>query len=773
MKPFMSLNLTDSQSGKVAEPGELSRMLPLLRFRPGYPTKVLALFDNEIIVGSRWFRRHLEVGEFMDGTLPPSWRSSRIAPENVLNVTIIEPGSRPLSDQSWRFLIQTRAGAHRFAFNGDDGQQVFRYFQQKFPDSLIVRAGEWAHFTWRFKASLGWLVLMTLIFCIASFALRMTSSEDQPALLNTVYGFALFMWFLIAALPRVFYKTGFHSLPESGFLHSLHKLNESLWPKINDPAQLRLVGWWLKFLVVVWCCFCLFWMENQPWFNSLTDRATSTSQIYLLLYSPALFLNYWGYRMCRAARKLGRVSGVGAEILYLRAFDEDQMITLQPRSWLARFLGVLGGNSGIGGSTQAARFRSPIFLLLHLHPVRFVRMFLNKGADTSEEVITSFFSRFGKVMAAGQPDERLAPPGAERFYAENKPWQQVITEHLERAKIVIIQPGISMGLRWEIIKTFETVEPQRILLNLAGFWRYPGTYDVFLTILPDHIRAKMPPEVPYLGRPAFLYFDKDWNAHLQLISYRSPLLWLFLGDVVDLEYTLRPFVRSVNGTTTPSPRPPVRHLLHTAVAWVLIVVSYSILNLLLLIGGSGSPAYRLDQQARLRYTYPTESRDAAALDALRYVPPVEYKGKKVPYTIQIPYHWRQVELAKGTQGIDYVFGVDEPMSIIAIMGVRGRDIPNLASVTEVGLREFKRYQKKRVDQVKLIQNYAWQNWAAARFEVRLKTGEVVERLLCVYLGRRSTVYLVGTIVNNDSSVSNYGFYLSLIQETLPSIRVND
>ena len=59
MSSFISLDLNHKSAGVEDESEALRRILPVLRRQPGYPTKVLALFEDEIVVSSCWLRRSL------------------------------------------------------------------------------------------------------------------------------------------------------------------------------------------------------------------------------------------------------------------------------------------------------------------------------------------------------------------------------------------------------------------------------------------------------------------------------------------------------------------------------------------------------------------------------------------------------------------------------------------------------------------------------------------------------------------------------------------
>jgi hypothetical protein len=775
MSSFISLDLNHKSAGVEDESETLRRILPVLRRQPGYPTRVLALFEDEIVVSSCWLRRSLEVGDFAGRVPPPPWRSWRVSPEDIRGVTAVEPNRGGIyADYAWRFRVRTRAGRHLFVFPERDGELVYRYFRQRVPDSLKTRTGYWAHFTWILAALLPQLALTTLVYCLVLAGLTAFTAfigkeyyGSGVVLTSILYGLALLIFFVRAVTPYPAHASGL------GSRSRWHRLFEGALPRISNPLWLQPIGWSLKLAAVGW--YCYIWLAEQSSLKPMTDqrRGIAGTWLLLILYSPALFLIYWGYRVCRATPKRGRAATGGFEILYLRAFDEDQMVTLQPRTWLANALGVFASDMPGLHVTDAARFRSRLYLLLNLHPVRIVRMFFDRGADTAEEVLTSFFSAYGTVTAIGRPDERIPPPGAARVYAVDDDWQREVAERLGRAQVVIIQPGTSSGVRWETLKALETVEPQRILFNLAGLWRHTKDFEDFLAILPNRIRAKVPREVPHLERPAFMYFEKDWAVHLQLTSYRSPLLWPLLGDATDLKYTLAPFVEGVKGGAgLTAPRPPGKHPVQTALAWAFVVV--------VIAAAVGAPT--ADTGSAVRYpviSNPVGERPSAERpsrpfprDTVRPTAPVEYRGKKVPYTLRLRGPWLQRDVPLGNPYLDYVFSHEVKFASIQILSARRKDLASLKSYPQVRLKVLRRDRTmKGVRQISLIDSYplvrGGEKWMAVHIKIQLENGVTYGDYSRAYMSSKGTIYLIGLIADDDA------FALSLLEEAFDSIRVGE
>lgn len=740
-------------------PDELESLLPIMRVQRGIPHKVLALFNNEIVVGARWFSLKFGKDDFIPNDTSHllsklSW-GKRFALNDCLKVTIIKPCTGRISDKSWLVLVQSKKGTRRFTLPYEEGGNVIQYFKLRAPGCLHVQEDESDHFHWRVRRGCLWSVLLALGFCIAYSALRLFLPHDSAiSLLVPLIPFGLIFIFAYVVIFR-------DSRPDLNPQHALWFKKKKRKPS-REPFRSPLLGWLLKAIAIGWYCLCYFWIEDQQWFHWIEYRMRGVTQpgLYLLLYSPTLFLIYRGYQICQHVSKLGEDSEATSAIMYLRAFDDDQRITLQPTSLLAKFLGVVVGGLpndwGKVAGLDGARFRMAETFVLNLHPVHIIRLFFNKGADTAEEVLTAFFSKFGKVVIFGRPGQKVTTRGARHLYIEDHAWQEAVLEHLKHAQIVVIQPGVSAGVRWEISRSFETVQPQRLLFSLGCFWRRPNAFEDFRLKLPEDIRRLMPVEVPHLDRPTFLYFENDWTPRLQLISYRSPLLWVFVGDAVDLKYTLSPFVEGANGDPRQSPREPKKYPGHTLLAWL----GFAAFLFLVLPG----------QFLRSEVISHRES--------IRTSPTVKYNGPKVPYSIQLRRAWQQLDIQKNSSLLDYLFVIDEGAAEIEVFSDRPQLGPTnfpdaqIRSLREEYMNALLHLPAKRdnVAETRLIDYYSvlinGREWVVLQIKIELHNGLELYEHSRFYLADGEMVIIRGTIVDNDA------FYLKLFEEIFDSISFN-
>ena len=319
----------------------------------------------------------------------------------------------------------------------------------------------------------------------------------------------------------------------------------------KPPLRSKPLGWTLKLLGLAYW-FILFSPLTDPlrnWLNAQMD-AQPQGYIWTMLWFPAPLLIFTGYRLCQRRYVPKQGGDARKPILFLRPFQDDEHTSLQPIGLTAQATGVRSQ------SVHSRSGQTDIFnLLWSAHPIRVLRMIADYGVGSSEESIARFFERHGPVIAIGKPGEHLASPGAARMYLDDASWQDAILREMERAQAVVIQPAPSEGVRWELSTIREKVDPSRVLLCLISYWNNPEYYEELSSVVAGTLRVDLPRVIPYLKRPAFIYFDDGWNPHVQELSYKDPLLWPVTSDAADLKYSLAPFVGGMQGSGHQPARP--------------------------------------------------------------------------------------------------------------------------------------------------------------------------------------------------------------------------
>jgi hypothetical protein len=157
--------------------------------------------------------------------------------------------------------------------------------------------------------------------------------------------------------------------------------------------------------------------------------------------------------------------GLGILIVVLARFSNQISQISSVNSiywWLFAFGGMIIGliNSGfVSISTKAARqhLAPNIDFVLQNDkrpPVLFLRSFSDDSLKTKtgrlEEQLQQAAMERGPFIAIGAPADALPPDGAYRDYVDEDQWQRRVIDLMARAAIILILPGTSKWIEWEI-----------------------------------------------------------------------------------------------------------------------------------------------------------------------------------------------------------------------------------------------------------------------------------------------------------------------------------
>ena len=203
-------------------------------------------------------------------------------------------------------------------------------------------------------------------------------------------------------------------------------------------------------------------------------------------------------------------------------------------------------------------------------PLTFVPLILNIN---KEQNFQEGFRSFGRFITFGKPHEWLQPIGASRIYAQDD-WRREVTHFMSVARLVIIRPGESKSIRWEIEQVRNIVPPERIVfyLQFRG-WRKrkERAYQSFRS----HLQSKFPTKLPEQpGRARFLIFDHSWNPHFVEEANRPSQLLRQLfsrsGDIT--KDNLRPLLKAL-GLSLPTQPNNLANIVMTAGLWLAVLLS--------------------------------------------------------------------------------------------------------------------------------------------------------------------------------------------------------
>ena len=161
-------------------------------------------------------------------------------------------------------------------------------------------------------------------------------------------------------------------------------------------------------------------------------------------------------------------------------------------------------------------------------------------ASSFEEILAKAFSHAGPLVAIGRPHESLPPIGAARLHVENGKWKEVVTELLKHAAAVVLRPGVTPGVLWEVTEVIKLVPPEHLLIAAPTLPRPKEIrqrdlmYAEFRPIVSHEFPVPLPAT---LGDADLVMFDSNWNPRT-------------LGKIKDPRRAFRPRVALARDLST-------------------------------------------------------------------------------------------------------------------------------------------------------------------------------------------------------------------------------
>jgi hypothetical protein len=193
-------------------------------------------------------------------------------------------------------------------------------------------------------------------------------------------------------------------------------------------------------------------------------------------------------------------------------------------------------------------------------PFSFLPMIIN---ISKEQSFHDALAPLGEFIACGRPGERLQPVGASRVYVEGD-WRREITEYMARAKLVIVRPGDSPSIRWEVGQVLATVPPERILFYLrfrGRGERKERAYETFRACVRARLHAELPER---LGHAQYLMFDTSGRPHFVREADRPAELirQIFSRSGNAATDRFRPVLKALNIKLPPQPNNLLNNAVH-------------------------------------------------------------------------------------------------------------------------------------------------------------------------------------------------------------------
>jgi hypothetical protein len=171
-----------------------------------------------------------------------------------------------------------------------------------------------------------------------------------------------------------------------------------------------------------------------------------------------------------------------------------------------------------------------------------------------EEQLADAVAPIGPLVAIGKPDEQLPTPGAVRHYFGDAIWQNVVKGWISKARVIILRPGMSEGLWWELKEAVAAMSAESLLLLVLKMKQ--ADYLCFSQIVNDRLDIRLPNfnEVSRWRRASgFIEFNAAWQA--RFLPLKAPYLrrGIYTPLRAAFNHTLQPMFNRLGVSWCPSP----------------------------------------------------------------------------------------------------------------------------------------------------------------------------------------------------------------------------
>lgn len=167
-----------------------------------------------------------------------------------------------------------------------------------------------------------------------------------------------------------------------------------------------------------------------------------------------------------------------------------------------------------------------------------------------DQLILMLASRYGPVVALGNPSEKFPPYGAARAYFDNRTWQQAVERLCAESDIIIVCVDDSPGIWWELDFVFDQGMHLKTLFILHPRLRDLKKNEEMIKVLVgrySEINDAFPDQLCELSREAVLgfFWDRGGEAHWITSksfgdgAYEALLKWFICDHLRDL-FVYRP-----------------------------------------------------------------------------------------------------------------------------------------------------------------------------------------------------------------------------------------
>ena len=347
------------------------------------------------------------------------------------------------------------------------------------------------------------------------------------------------------------------------------------------------------------------------------------------------------------------------------------------------------------------------------------------------------------------------------MYIDDAHWQETVLAELKRCQAVVVQPGSTAGVRWELEQIRTHVEPFRVLFCLVSFWKNPQAYEELEIIGRECLGLDLPRVVPFLDRPCFLYFERGWTPRLQELSYKNPILWPLTADGADLTYTLTPFVQGMHGGEREQPREPLwkrgfgKAMAFSAAFLLAVIILFIPIVTVRLLGQYVIGAF---------VSSPSSPDDRQIPELVARSPRITLEGRAVPYRFEVPQ--ALVKQAADNEMIEHwLKSPDGHLSIQALAHKGPEDLSTLAQ-QRLQMNTGNEIAESKLESVRTI-NQGGVDWIETQIMVKMKSGVTAKETFRATSDARGSVFVVAHVVGSPSADP---IYSRISQEIFQSVR---
>jgi len=127
-----------------------------------------------------------------------------------------------------------------------------------------------------------------------------------------------------------------------------------------------------------------------------------------------------------------------------------------------------------------------------------------------EERNTKIFKNLGPVIAVASPRDKLSQLGAARVAFDEGKWQGGVRELMKKSQLIVIESGVSSGLKWEMSEVFQQRPFKPVLIcgpvrEEDALLTMQQRYEVLRRALPEEATRFLPLDI---GNTTFFFFKE-------------------------------------------------------------------------------------------------------------------------------------------------------------------------------------------------------------------------------------------------------------------------